>query len=64
MIKYEDNCVDCDLPCIGRNCPCINVKHLYCDKCGYEAEKLYILEGEQLCEECLMETIETIGLDD
>ena len=60
MIKYENECVDCDLPCI--DCGRKNVKHLYCDKCGDDVETLYNFLGEELCEECLLKTFEKITL--
>ena len=60
MIKYENECVDCGLPCI--DCGRKNVKHLYCDKCGDDVEELYNFLGEELCEECLLKTFEKITL--
>ena len=36
MVVYEDECVGCGLPCIGRSCKYMNVPHIYCDKCGEE----------------------------
>ena len=55
MIKYENECVSCDLPCLGDTCPNRNVPHLYCDHCENEAEQLYWHGSEQLCEDCLIE---------
>ena len=62
MVTYENECVGCppEIGCLGTACPNRNVKHLYCDKCGYEAEKLYKYDGEELCEECLLERFDTI----
>lgn len=52
MRKTENECVGCppDLGCLGSGCPNRNVEYVYCDLCGEEAE--YIIEDEELCEEC------------
>lgn len=64
MIRYEDECVDCAMYCLGSSCPKRHVKHLYCDKCGADVEKLFVLDGVQLCEECLHEELEEVTLDE
>lgn len=55
MVETTNECVNCGLPCIGSNCPYYSVTRFYCDSCGTECEpdKLYIVEGDELCEECL-----------
>ena len=54
MIKYEDQCVDCGLPCLGSSCPYRNVEVHYCDHCDEELyEDIYVVDGEELCEGCL-----------
>jgi hypothetical protein len=53
MITYEDECVDCGLPCMGRTCPLRNVPHYYCDSCKDEHETVYEFDGEELCIECI-----------
>lgn len=53
MIRYENDCVDCGLPCQMSSCPYYSVPHYYCDSCGDEDE-LYEYEGEQLCKYCLL----------
>ena len=60
MVKYENECVGCGLPCI--DCGRKNIKHLYCDKCGDDVETLYNFLGEELCEDCLLKTFEKITL--
>ena len=62
MITYENECVGCppELGCLYDACPKRNVKHLYCDKCGCEEERLYNYDGEELCAECLLSEFETI----
>ena len=51
MVKYENECVCCGLPCLGSSCPYTNVKHLYCDECGSDVDELW----DGLCEECFIE---------
>lgn len=50
MIKTENKCVSCDLPCLYESCSYYNVEVHYCDVCGYEAE--YNIDNEDFCEEC------------
>ena len=62
MIKYENECVGCptELGCMGNACPNRNVRHLYCDKCGDDVEKLYKYNGQALCAECLLDKFNII----
>lgn len=63
MITYTDECSDCKssgYACSGDNCRNRNVKHLICDKCEYEVERLYKDGIEELCEDCLLEGFEVI----
>lgn len=53
MKRIENECVNCDLHCIGSSCPNLNVVRYYCDECGYEA-KLRRYDGRELCEDCLL----------
>lgn len=62
MIKYENDCVSCDLPCIGSNCPYYCVAHFYCDECREEADDLYWYDDRQLCQDCLMKEIPKVEL--
>jgi len=59
MLKYEDECVGCppNMGCLGGACPYRNVPVWVCDKCGEEAEELWKYEGEELCQDCLLQTI-------
>ena len=40
MIKIENDCVGCGLPCLGSACPYREVPYFYCDDCEYEYEEL------------------------
>lgn len=61
MVKYESQCVDCasiGLHCKGVGCPNNEpVPVHYCDnpKCGCELDEIYIVDDQELCEECLKE---------
>ena len=67
MIKYENECCGCateNYPCLGSSCPNRNVKHLYCDECKNDVELLYNYGSEELCEDCLKNSLERITLFD
>jgi formylmethanofuran dehydrogenase subunit E len=57
MVIKENHCVNCGLPCLGPSCPNRNVEVYYCDKCNEELphDKIYDVDDEELCEECLKE---------
>ena len=63
MIKKENECVDCGLPCLGSSCPNRNVIRIYCDKCGDEG-KIYHYDGEHLCIGCIKETLKEVNPND
>ena len=64
MVRIEDDCVGCDLPCIGDACPYKNVPHYHCDKCGDDVEELRYFNGEEICYHCWLEEIENDLLDE
>ena len=58
MKKIENQCCKCAVPgypCMGSSCPRRNVVVYVCDKCGYEMDDVYEVDGEEICEECLKE---------
>lgn len=57
MVRIENDCVCCDLPCI--DCGRKRTPHYYCDRCKQEAG-LYIYGDEELCEECLLKEYEKV----
>lgn len=65
MVKYENECVNCGVePCLGNNCPNMNVPHYFCDKCKdeFSSVELYVTEDDkELCEECLLSKYETVA---
>lgn len=67
MKKYENECCGCateSYPCLGNQCPRINVLHLYCDECGEEYDELYCYDDEELCRDCLLEKFERVYIGD
>ena len=62
MIKIENECVDCGLPCLYETCPYYAVVRFYCDECGYE-EELYWFDDEQLCIDCIKKRLERVEYD-
>lgn len=59
MRRIENDCVGCDLPCIGNACPYRNVPHYYCDECGDEIT-LYEFEGKELCLDCIEKLLDKV----
>ena len=58
MKVIENRCCDCAVPgypCRGATCPRRRTEVHYCDTCGEELDEIYIVGGEELCEECLKE---------
>lgn len=66
MKKIENQCVGCppNMGCMGNACPHRNVEVIYCDKCGSElwADEVYLVDGEDLCEDCLKDMFRKGGL--
>ena len=57
MITYENQCVSCDLPCIGSACKYRKVMVVECDECHCDCDEYYIYEGKELCDYCLSEML-------
>ena len=57
-IRYESQCVDCGFPCRYEACRYYKVRVLDCDNCHDEVDKLYWLDGMELCESCVLERLE------
>lgn len=64
MIRYEDRCVDCGLPCLGSSCPNRNVPVYVCDDCGdeFDPEDLHDVDGEMVCVDCLLNRFPKISV--
>ena len=66
MITYENECCGCateSYPCMGSACPNRNVPHLYCDRCKEEADTLYEYEGEQVCVDCILKSLDKVEIE-
>lgn len=61
-IIYENHCVDCGLPCLGKSCPNRNVPVRYCDHCDNSYADYYI-DGSDYCSSCAENYINEV-LDD
>lgn len=59
MKQVENECVCCELPCLGVSCPNKNVVRYYCDHCG-EEEELYYFDNEELCIYCIKKLLEKV----
>jgi hypothetical protein len=57
MIKIENDCVCCDIPCI--DCGRKRTPHYYCDKCKEETT-IYEYEDGQYCIDCIKEKLTVV----
>lgn len=57
MLRYENECVDCPMGCM--NCGRKRVPVRYCDRCQ-RAEQLYYFDDEELCLECIEESLDKV----
>lgn len=57
MIRYENECVQCGLPCF-LSCPNKSVPHYYCDGCGAE-DDVYAFDGDDLCFDCIWDSLQS-----
>lgn len=60
MITYENECLGCDVHCIGNACPYRSVKHYYCDNCRSDVDVLYRHDNDELCIDCLIKRMEVV----
>ena len=60
MIYYENECVDCGLPCLFESCPYYKVMHSECEFCHEQDVKLYHYNGYEICESCLLKEFEVV----
>lgn len=62
-IVIRNECCECAVPaypCRGDICPLRHVRRLYCDNCGADVDRLYVLDGDELCEECVLKRLEVV----
>ena len=63
MIRFENECVGCEWPCIYEACPYWAVARTYCDECE-EENQLYWWDEQQLCLGCIEARLERVEIDD
>lgn len=66
MIRYENHCCGCAVPaypCIGDDCPYVNVPMCYCDYCDNDSHAEYDIEGEHYCENCAKKYLKEVFND-
>lgn len=56
MREFRNDCVDCD-NCV--HCGRDKTPVLVCDSCQEEHEILWEWDGEELCEDCLLEAVKS-----
>lgn len=59
MLKIENQCVDCGLPCLGDSCKNRNTRVFYCDYCGDEGAG-YRIDGEDFCGRCIQAYVDSV----
>lgn len=68
MKEWRNNCMGCSTesyPCLGDACKYRHVPYLICDECGDDnCEELYVVDEEELCEDCFLKRFPTITIDD
>lgn len=59
MIKTISECQGC-AECIGCGRKWQKYKILVCDCCGRECDSAYIVNGEHMCEDCALDSLDVI----
>ena len=60
MVNFIHECVGCTdigLPCMGHSCTQGRME-LRCDWCEEEVDKLYIVDDDEVCGDCLLASLE------
>lgn len=66
MITERNECCGCatdSYPCIGDACSRKHTAVFICDECGDEVEKLYKVDGMQLCGRCALNELEEVDCE-
>ena len=64
MIRIENECVQCGLPCIYESCQYFRVIRCYCDNCKSESDTLYHWDSEEWCIDCIVNKLEEVEYDE
>ena len=60
MVRFIHECVGCSsmgFPCMGHSCT-QGYMEVICDWCDEEVDQLYVLDGDEVCEDCLLATLD------
>lgn len=60
MVNFIHECVGCrsmGFPCMGHSCKQGHIEFI-CDWCDQEADGLYKFDGDEVCEDCLLKSLE------
>ncbi len=60
LISVDNECVDCGLPCMYEACPYYKVVRFYCDGCDEEQFNLWHFDGQELCQECILNRLDKV----
>ena len=60
MITVENECVDCGLPCIYESCKYYRVVRYICDCCNDEVDALYYFDDQEMCIDCIEQSLERV----
>lgn len=63
--EFRNDCCGCEPRFCGADCNLEHVPYLICDDCGDDnCEELYVVDGEELCEDCFLKRFPKITIDD
>ena len=62
MIVMENECVGCEV-CQMPFCCMTHVQRCICDNCKADVERLFWINGEQWCEDCVIGQFEEVDYD-
>ena len=65
MIIEENHCCSCandTYPCYEGECELLHVQVLRCDKCNEKVDTLYVYNGQELCADCLLATVDKVKI--
>lgn len=63
MLKLENNCVNCGLHCLGKDCKNVDVPTHYCDYCNKQVLAEYKIEEDDFCKKCANDYLQNLFND-
>lgn len=55
MLTYYNECKHCG---VCTKCGAAHIAHLICDNCSADVDKLYEVDGDMLCKDCVAEVLQ------